>query len=61
MMIKSLFILCSQNGGEEGNMEDSALYWTQLSSIFRVIFGSQKRKVFISNLYLYIHVYGSMH
>lgn len=60
MMIKSLFILCSQSGGEEGNMEDSALYWTQLS-IFRVIFGSQKCKVFISNLYLYIHVYGSMH
>lgn len=40
-------------------MENSALYQTQLPSIFRGILKTQKHKVFTSNLYLYIHVYGS--
>lgn len=61
MVVKSLFILCSQNGCEEGSTENIALHWTQLPFIFRSILESQKHKVFISNLYLYIHIYGSMH
>lgn len=61
MMVKSLFILYSQNEGKEGNMKNSAPYYTQLASIFRDIFKIQTHKVFISQLYLYIHMYGSMH
>lgn len=61
MIVKSLFMLYSQNEGKEGNTKNSAPYSTQLPSIFRDIFKTQTHKVFISKLYLYIHMYGSMH